>query len=130
MDPAFYTAAECHRILRESGRLAGADGALKVDAFLSVANPTLPPECLTSDGQLTRAFKYGRDVGSDAVITKPVPFTRERFGEDVFRNIGRLLPRTAAMLDSKTRTSRIGEDASLGRVKANFLRLARWNKDH
>ena len=131
VDPAFYTAAECHRILRESGRLAGVDGALNVDAFLSVANPTLPPECLTSDGQLTRAFKYGRDVGSDAVTTKPVPFTRERFGEDVFRNIGRLLPRTAVMLDSKTRSSRIGEgDASLGRVKANFLRLARWNKDH
>jgi hypothetical protein len=55
-------------------------------------------ECLTSDGQLTRKFKYGRDTGSDAVTTKPVPFTRKRFGDDVFRNIGRLLPRTGALI--------------------------------
>ena len=67
-------------------------------AFLSVANPELPAECLTVDGQLTRAFKYGRPVGSDAVTTKPVPFTRARFGDAVFANIGRLLPRTAALL--------------------------------
>ena len=130
VDPAVYVAVECYRLLRDMDLLSGTATPGSSMAFLSVANPTLPPECLTSDGQLTRAFKYGRDVGSDAVITKPVPFTRERFGEDVFRNIGRLLPRTAAMLDAKTRTSRIGEDASLGRVKANFLRLARWNKDH
>ena len=99
VDPAFYTAAECHRILRESGRLAGSKGPVQVDAFLSVANPALPPECLTPDGQLTRKFKYGRDVGSDAVTTKPVPLTRKRFGDDLFRNIGRLLPRTASLID-------------------------------
>ncbi len=102
VDPAFYTAAECHRLLRETGRLStvGKPGALF--AFLSVADPSLPPECLTSDGQLTRAFKYGRDAGSGAVTTKPVPFTRERFGDDVFRNVGRLLPRTAALLAGRS----------------------------
>ena len=98
VDPAFYTAAECHRILRETGRLTGKKGPTAVEAYLSVANPALPPECLTPEGQLTRKFKYGRDVGSDAVTTKPVPFTRERFGGDVFLNIGRLLPRTASLL--------------------------------
>ena len=67
-------------------------------ALLSVADPGLPSECLTPDGQLTRAFKYGRNVGSRDVTTKPVPFTRERFGDDVFRNVGRLLPRTASLL--------------------------------
>jgi len=98
VDPAFYTAAECHRLLRETGRLstsAKPDASL---AFLSVADPSLPSECLTADGQLTRAFKYGRNTGSCAVTTKPVPFTRERFGDDVFRNVGRLLPRTASLL--------------------------------
>ena len=98
VDPAFYTAAECHRLLRETGRLstsAKPDASL---AFLSVADPGLPSECLTADGQLTRAFKYGRNTGSCAVTTKPVPFTRERFGDDVFRNVGRLLPRTASLL--------------------------------
>ena len=98
IDPAFYTAAECHRILRASGRLAGSNGSKQVEAFLSVANPALPKECLTSGGQLTRKFKYGRNVGSKFVTTKPVPFTRKRFGDDIFKNIGRLLPRTAAIL--------------------------------
>ena len=99
VDPAFYTAAECHRLLREAGRLSVTTQREKSMAFLSVANPELPAECLTADGQLTRAFKYGRSVGSDAITTKPVPFTRARFGDAVFRNIGRLLPRTAALLE-------------------------------
>ena len=98
VDPAFYTAAECHRLLRETGRLSTAAKPDTSLAFLSVADPSLPSECLTADGQLTRAFKYGRNTGSDAVTTKPVPFTRARFGDDVFRNVGRLLPRTASLL--------------------------------
>ena len=98
VDPAFYTAAECHRLLRETGRLSTAAKPDASFAFLSVADPGLPSECLTADGQLTRAFKYGRNTGSCAVTTKPVPFTRERFGDDVFRNVGRLLPRTASLL--------------------------------
>ena len=98
VDPAFYTAAECHRILRELGLLSKTERQSASMAFLSVANPELPPECLTSDGQLARAFKYGRSVGSNAVTAKPVPFTRERFGDAVFENIGRLLPHTAALL--------------------------------
>lgn len=99
VDPAFYTAAECHRLLREAGRLTTVAQREKSMAFLSVANPELPKDRLTSDGQLTRAFKYGRNVGSDAVTTKPVPFTRARFGDAVFQNIGRLLPCTAALLE-------------------------------
>ena len=99
VDPAFYTAAECHRLLREEGRLSAVAQNEKSMAFLSVANPELPAECLTADGLLTRAFKYGRSVGSDAITTKPVPFTRARFGDAVFQNIGRLLPRTAALLE-------------------------------
>ena len=99
VDPAFYTAAECHRLLREAGRLSVTTQREKSMAFLSVANPELSAEYLTADGQLTRAFKYGRSVGSDVVTTKPVPFTRARFGDAVFQNIGRLLPCTAALLE-------------------------------
>ncbi|MBQ7188330.1 MAG: aspartate/glutamate racemase family protein [Kiritimatiellae bacterium] len=99
VDPAFYTAAECHRLLRDAGRLSTAKKQASAMAFLSVANPNLPQECLTPDGQLTRKFKYGRTIGSDAVTTIPVPFTRERFGEATFANIRRLLPRTALLLE-------------------------------
>ena len=98
VDPAFYTASECHRILRELGLLSKMERQSTSMAFLSVANPDLPAESLAADGQLTRAFKYGREAGSNAVTTKPVPFTRERFGDAVFQNIGRLLPHTAALL--------------------------------
>jgi len=79
-----------------------AKGAPLAMAFLSVADPGLPSNCLTPDGQLTRAFKYGRNTGSNAVTTKPVPFTRERFGDDIFRNVGRLLPHAALFLDGRT----------------------------
>ena len=101
VDPAFYTAAECHRLLREAGRLSEAAAPAPSMAFLSVANPELPPERLTPDGQLTRAFKYGRETGRAEITTKPVPFTRAGFGDATFQNIGRLLPRTARLLDSQ-----------------------------
>ena len=119
VDPAFYTAAECHRLLKDSGRLSTVEKPTRVDAYLSVPNPKLPSSCLTSDGQLTRAFKYGRAVGSDEITTKPVPFTRARFGDAVFANIGRLLPRTAALVDAAPATtfyfdSEAGNDANDG----------------
>ena len=101
VDPAFYTAAECWRLLRETGRLSTAEVPAPSMAFLSVANPELPPERLTPDGQLTRAFKYGRETGQAEITTKPVPFTRATFGDATFRNIGRLLPRSARLLDAQ-----------------------------
>ena len=100
VDPAFYTAAECWRLLRETGRLSTAQAPAPSMAFLSVANPELPPDRLTPDGQLTRAFKYGRETGQAEITTKPVPFTRACFGDATFRNIGRLLPRTARLLEN------------------------------
>ena len=101
VDPAFYTAAEYWRLLRETGRLSTAEVPAPSMAFLSVANPELPPERLTPDGQLTRAFKYGRETGQAEITTKPVPFTRASFGDATFRNIGRLLPRSARLLDAQ-----------------------------
>ena len=100
VDPAVYTAAECQRLLRETGRLSTAQAPAPSMAFLSVANPELPPDRLTPDGQLTRAFKYGRETGRAEITTKPVPFTRARFGDATFRNSGRLLPRTARLLEN------------------------------
>ena len=101
VDPARYTAAECYRLLREAGRLSASSSPGPSMAFLSVANPDLPPSLLTADGRLTRAFKYGRSVGSREITTKPIPFTRAAFGDAVFADIARLLPRTAALLDSQ-----------------------------
>jgi len=102
VDPAFYTAAECQRLLRETGLLSTVEAPAPSMAFLSVANPELPAERLTPDGQLTRAFKYGRETGQAEITTKPVPFTRAGFGDATFRNIGRLLPRTARLLDAQS----------------------------
>ena len=98
VDPARYTAAECYRMLRESGRLSMSLCPGPSMAFLSVANPELPPSRLTADGRLTREFKYGRNVGSSEITTKPIPFTHAAFGDAIFAHIARLLPRTAALL--------------------------------
>ncbi|MBP5509457.1 MAG: aspartate/glutamate racemase family protein [Kiritimatiellae bacterium] len=105
VDPAFYTAAECHKILKNDGLLVSVPQRGKSMVFMSVPNPALPAGCLTADGQLARAFKYGRNAGYGSGATRPVPFTRERFGDAVFRNIARLLPHTAALLSA-------GEDAA------------------
>lgn len=99
IDPAVYTAAECYRLLKETGRLARTTHPAPSRAYLSVANPDQPAAHLTADGQLTRAFKYGRELGSTEITTKPVPFTRANFDASVFRNVARLLPRTAALLE-------------------------------
>ena len=100
VDPAIYTAAECYRLLREENRLSDVAVVGRSMAFLSVANPDLPKDLLTPDGQLTRAYKYGRNCGDREISTRPVPFTRERFGDGVFGNIARLLPRVAKLLDA------------------------------
>ncbi len=100
VDPAVYVAVECYRLLRDMDRLSGTATPGSSMAFLSVANPDLPADRLTAEGHLTRAYKYGRQCGDREVSTRPVPFTRATFGDDMFRNIGRLLPRTAVMLDN------------------------------
>ena len=99
VDPAVYTAVECHQILRRNGLLARARQTQPSTAFLSVADPDQAKEHLTSDGQLTRAFKYGRTVAARVGTTKPIPFTRANFKPEVFEQVGRLLPRTAALLE-------------------------------
>ena len=111
VDPAVYTAAACYRLLKETGRLAKTAHPEPSRAYLSVANPDQPAERLTKDGQLTRAFKYGRELGSKEVTTKPVPFTRANFDASVFRNVARLLPRTAELLEKQS------ADVPSGRAK-------------
>jgi len=99
VDPAVYTAEECYEILKKTERLSKAAKPEASGAYLSVANPALPSEKLDAAGGLTRAFKYGRNVGDKEITTKPIPFVRGNFPDSVFENVGRLLPRTAAMLD-------------------------------
>ena len=100
VDPAVYTAVECYRILRRNGQLARTRQTQPSSAFLSVADPNQPKERLTPDGQLTRAFKYGRSIEGRVGTTVPIPFTHENFKPEVFEQVGRLLPRTAALLEA------------------------------
>ncbi|MDO5317002.1 MAG: aspartate/glutamate racemase family protein [bacterium] len=100
VDPAIYTAAECYRLLKKNGLLAKTLQPAPSAAFLSVANPDLAKEHLMDDGQLTRAFKYGRSIDGRVGTTKPIPFTHANFKPEVFAQVGRLLPRTAALLEA------------------------------
>ena len=101
VDPAIYTAAECYRLLKKDGMLSRAKQTVPSAAFLSVAEPSQSTDHLTADGQLTRAFKYGRTIPERVGTTKPIPFIRGNFKDDVFTQVGRLLPRTAALLDNQ-----------------------------
>lgn len=93
IDPAENTAIECYKSLKNSKLLTkDKDRAGHLDAFISVPSSHLPDSCLTPDGGLTYAFKYGREVNDGTLSTVVVPMTPEVVNADNLERIKRLLP--------------------------------------
>ena len=98
IDPAVYTAIECYRTLREDGNLAFRGTEMEVLPYISVPSGDLDSACLTEDGNLKYEFKYGRETGTEAVTTKPVPFSKSNIDETNLRRIQKLLPESYALI--------------------------------
>lgn len=92
IDPAENTAIECYKALKESKLLVHRKKTGHLDAFISVPSSHLPDSCLTEDGGLTYAFKYGREVNDGTVSTVVVPMTPDVVNPDNLARIERLLP--------------------------------------
>ena len=92
IDPAVYTAIECYNTLREDGNLALRIGDQKVNGYISVPDGFLDSKYLTPDGKLTYEFKYGRDVDSQEITTKQVPFSKSNIDSNNLLRIKSLLP--------------------------------------
>jgi glutamate racemase len=98
IDPAHYTAVECLDALREEG-LLNKHAKQSLEAYISVPSADLPEECLTLDGGLTYAFKYGRETGSQEVSTKAVPFSERNLDPANLERIRNVLPRSYSLIE-------------------------------
>jgi len=98
IDPAVYTAIECYNTLREDGNLALRTTDMTVAPYISVPSSSLAPECLNVDGALTYDFKYGREVGTEDITTKQVPFSKSNIDETNLERIRTLLPYTYSLI--------------------------------
>lgn len=78
-DPVTSTTRECYRILRESDELSMRLERSVVTSFISVPIHGLSLEQMDEFGNLSDKFKYGREVGSDNLTTKIVPFSPESY---------------------------------------------------
>lgn len=92
LDPAVYTAIECYKTLRQDNQLALRTDPGKLDAYISVPAFGLSAESTDDNGNLTYAFKYGRECGEEEMTTVFVPFSRRNIQPDNLRRIESLLP--------------------------------------
>ena len=98
IDPAVYTAIECYETLRKDGNLAYRITPTKVEAYISVPSNLLSDDCLTSEGLLTHAFKYGRKTGLEEQTTKQVPFSLSNIDTNNLQRIEKRLPYSNSLI--------------------------------
>lgn len=98
IDPAVYTAIECYRTLREDGNLAFRITEMEVAPYISVPAGDLDASHLTEDGSLKYEYKYGREVGTEEITTKPVPFSKSNIDETNLKRIEKLLPYSYSLI--------------------------------
>jgi ESS family glutamate:Na+ symporter len=98
IDPAVGTAYECYKTLLADHNLNDIGNQGTLEPYISVASALLPSECLDKDGNLTYAFKYGRNPGSEDITTMFVPFSEQTVSADNLSRIKRLLPLCAAKI--------------------------------
>ena len=98
IDPAVYTAIECYQTLRADGNLAYRISPTQVEAYISVPSNLLEDTCLTQEGLLTHAYKYGRPTGTEDQTTKQVPFSLSNIDENNLKRIEELLPYSYALI--------------------------------
>ncbi len=99
IDPAVNTAYECYKVLLENNQLNDKNGEGQLEPFISVASSLLPAKYLDSEGNLTYAYKYGREVGTDSITTVNVHFSDKSVSGDNLSRIARLLPLCAEKID-------------------------------
>ena len=101
IDPAQYTAMECYTLLRESGELAYRVEKGALYPYISIPAYGLPVENVDKNGDLTYDFKYGREVGTEDVTTKVVPFSSRYIDQSTIDRMARLVPESYEMFKER-----------------------------
>ena len=92
IDPALFTAIECYQALRADKNLALRTVDGKVDAYISVPAYGLAPGSVDEAGNLTYDFKYGREYGTEDMITVFVPISRRYVSKENLNRLEALVP--------------------------------------
>lgn len=100
VDPALNTAKKAFKHLHSSGNLKLRDGVNKLFAYISVPHKDLTDSLTDGAGNLTFAFKYGRETGSEDLTVSIVSFSKENIKEDNRLRIKERLPLTYSLLKS------------------------------
>ena len=94
IDPAQYTAMECYSILRKENELALRPEKGVLMPYISIPAYGLAVENLDKNGDLTYDFKYGREVGTEDITTKVVPFSSRYIDQSTIERMARLVPQS------------------------------------
>ena len=101
IDPAENTAIQCYEAVRGRGLLSSRKSRGRLDAFISVPSAHLPDSLLTGSGELSYAYKYGRDINDGSLSTVVVPVSESTVSADNLSRIEKLLPLCWEMLETR-----------------------------
>lgn len=101
IDPAQYTAMECYSMLRQENELALRPEKGNLLPFISIPAYGLALENLDKNGDLSYDFKYGREVGTEDVTTKVVPFSSRYIDQSTIDRMSRLVPQSYEMFKDR-----------------------------
>lgn len=101
IDPAQYTAMECYSLLRQEKELALRPEKGNLLPFISIPAYGLALEKLDKNGDLSYDFKYGREVGTEDVTTKVVPFSSRYIDQSTIDRMSRLVPESYEMFKER-----------------------------
>ena len=93
IDPARSLAIELYLDLNQTNLLAENQNR-KSKFFISVPNPHLDENQIDEDGEFPYSWKYGREINSDLLFVKRVPFSEEWIDREVLDRIQEDLPKT------------------------------------
>ena len=65
--------------------------------YISIPAYGLAVENLDKNGDLTYDFKYGREVGTEDITTKAVPFSSRYIDQSTIDRMARLVPESYAL---------------------------------
>lgn len=92
IDPAVFTAIECYNTLRADNNLALRTEDGKVDAYISVPAYGLDADKLDGNGNLSYAYKYGREAGTEELSTLFVPLSGRYITKENMERLQALVP--------------------------------------
>ncbi|NLC48839.1 MAG: Asp/Glu/hydantoin racemase [Bacteroidales bacterium] len=98
VDPAVNTAREAFMKLYAANMLNRKHEENKIEAYISIPHSEQPQSALDSIGNLSFDFKYGREVDSDSLSVRVVPFSTSNINSKNLMRIEERLPLSYSLI--------------------------------